>query len=816
MKGPFTERAKQAIKNAEDAAIEFGHTYVGTEHLLLGLAQVTDGVAAKALESQGASAQEIENQINEQVGIKNALGEKPQDFTPRTKRIFEASHVEAARMHTGYIGTEHLLIALIKENESIAGRILAALNVNVQKLFDDIMHMLGGDKQSGMFAMNPKAGPSQDNKTPFLDKYSRDFTQMARDNTFDPIIGRAKETERVIQILSRRTKNNPCLVGDPGVGKTAIAEGLAQRIVSGDVPETVKDKRVVALDLSAMVAGSKYRGEFEERIKKVLQEVKSTSNVILFIDELHTLIGAGAAEGALDAANILKPSLARGEMQVIGATTLNEYRKYVEKDAALERRFQPVMVDEPSEDEAIEILRGVRDKYEAHHNVQITDKAVEASVKLSARYIADRFLPDKAFDLLDETSSKVRLRSYTAPPNIKTLSDQIASLEGEKEAAIRVEEFEKAQLLKQKQQELKKQLDDEKAAWEESNTRSRHVVDEDEIADVVAAQTGIPVKKLQQEEGQRLMQMEETLHKRIIGQAPAVKTVSKAIRRGRVGLKNPNRPIGSFLFLGPTGVGKTHLCRALAEILFGDENAIIRVDMSEYMEKHSVSRLIGSPPGYVGFEEGGQISERVRRKPYSVILFDEVEKAHPDVFNVLLQVLDDGHITDAQGRRINFKNTVIIMTSNAGARSIVSPKKLGFVSHEDKERSYEDMKKLVMDEVKQLFRPEFLNRIDDIIVFHPLDEDNIKSIARIMLAETAERVQSNMSITLTYTDALVEHIATDSYDPVYGARPLRRAIQSQIEDELAEAILAGRFLEGCKVQADVADKKVVFEKAELT
>ncbi|MDR1665271.1 MAG: ATP-dependent Clp protease ATP-binding subunit [Clostridiales bacterium] len=811
----FTERARQAIKNAQDAAVEFGHTYVGTEHLLLGLAQVDDGVAAKALESQGVSAQDIEDQIEELIGTQNAAGMMPQDFTPRTKRIFELSTQEAANLKANYVGTEHLLVALLREQDSVAARILMALSVNIQKLFDDIMHMLGeGGRQPHAQPMGPKAQRKRNNNTPFLDKFSRDFTQMAADGNFDPIIGRNKETERVIQILSRRTKNNPCLVGDPGVGKTAIAEGLAQKIISGDVPETVKDKRVVALDLSAMVAGSKYRGECEERIKRVLQEVKTSSNnIILFIDELHTLIGAGAAEGALDAANILKPSLARGEMQVIGATTLDEYRKHIEKDAALERRFQPVMVDEPSEEEAVEILRGVRDKYEAHHNVEITEAAVEAAVKLSARYITDRFLPDKAIDLLDEASSKVRLRSYTAPPNIKELTGHIAEMEKEKEEAIKHEEFEKAGMLKQKQNELKKQLETAQQEWKDTHTKSHHIVDEEEIADVVSGVTGVPIKRLQQEESQRLMKMEETLHKKIIGQDAAVTTVSKAIRRGRVGLKNPNRPIGSFLFLGPTGVGKTYLCRALAEILFGDENAIIRIDMSEYMEKHSISRLIGSPPGYVGYDEGGQVSEKVRRKPYSVILFDEVEKAHPDVFNILLQVLDDGHITDAQGRKINFKNTVIIMTSNAGARSIISPKKVGFVSQEDKDRSYEDMKKLVMDEVKQLFRPEFLNRIDDIIVFHPLDREDVQKITRLMLFETSQRVLQNMGITLSYSDALVENIAEDGYDQVYGARPLRRAIQTKIEDELSEAILDGRFREGNEISVDFAEGKIKFEVA---
>jgi len=823
MNSPFTEKARQAIKNAQESAEALGHSYVGTEHLLLGLAKVPDGVAAKALETQGVNPDDIEKQIKE-TGSQGKSTGGPADFTPRTKRIFEISKQEAMKMQVSYVGTEHLLIAILKEQDSIATRILIALGANVQKLYDDMMQMLGGGntmQQGSPFAqpfpmtlgqmMGQQMGQKpQKGQTPILDKFSRDFTKMAKDNKFDPIVGRNKETERVIQILSRRTKNNPCLVGDPGVGKTAIAEGLAQRIVAGDVPETVKDKRVVALDLPGMVAGTKYRGEFEERIKRVVQEVTTNTNVILFIDELHTLIGAGGAEGALDAANILKPSLARGEMQVIGATTLDEYRKHIEKDAALERRFQPVMVDEPTEDETIEILKGIRDKYEAHHNVKITDDAVEAAVRLSARYVTDRFLPDKAIDLLDETASKVRLRSYTAPPNIKALEEQIAELELEKEAAIKVEEFEKAGLLKQKQNEVKKQLESEQISWKDANTKSHHIVDGDEIADVLASMTGVPVKRLQQEEGQRLMQMEDTLHKRIVGQDAAVKTISRAIRRGRVGLKNPSRPIGSFLFLGPTGVGKTYLCRALAEILFGDENAIIRIDMSEYMEKHNISRLIGSPPGYVGYDEGGQLSERVRRKPYSVILFDEVEKAHPDVFNVLLQVLDDGHITDAQGRKINFKNTVIIMTSNVGARSIVNPKKLGFVSEVDKGRSYEDMKKTVMTEVKDLFRPEFLNRIDDIIVFHPLDHEDVQKITHLMLKETADRIKENMDIELTYTDALVEHIAKEGYDQSYGARPLRRAIQAKIEDELAEAILLGRFTEGMKIHADYVDEAVVF------
>ena len=812
MQVPFTEKARQAVESAQHTAVMMGHDYVGTEHLLLGLLNVSEGIAAKVLTAQGCSRQDVENRIIDMMGPHNAGGPTgPRDFTPRTKRIFELSYQEAARMGVKYVGTEHLLIALMREQDSIAVRILSSLNVNIQKVYDDILSVLGESDNPGM-ASPVGQNPYQKKKTdtPFLDKFSRDLTQMS--NNFDPIVGRNKEIERVIQILSRRTKNNPCLVGDPGVGKTAIAEGLAQRITNGDVPEILNEKRLVALDLPSMVAGSKYRGEFEERIKRVLQEVTaSNNNIILFIDELHTLIGAGAAEGALDAANILKPALARGEMQVIGATTLDEYRKHIEKDAALERRFQPVMVDEPSEDEAIAILSGIRDKYEAHHGVKITESAIQASVKLASRYITDRFLPDKAIDLLDEASSKVRLRQYTAPPNIKELNTQISELDAEKEEAIKTEEFEKAGMIKQKQNALKEQLEEAQSEWKKVNSKADLIVDDEEIADVVANWTGVPVKKLQSEETQRLINMEEVLHKRIIGQEQAVTSLSKAIRRGRVGLKDPKRPIGSFMFLGPTGVGKTSLCRALAEILFGDENAVIRVDMSEFMEKHSVSRMIGSPPGYVGYDEGGQLSEKVRRKPYSVILFDEVEKAHPDVFNVLLQMLDEGHITDAQGRKINFKNTVIIMTSNAGARAIVNPKKLGFVSEVDANRSYEDMKKTVMDEVKQLFRPEFINRIDDIIVFHPLDRDDAKKIALLRLSETTERVQRNVGITLEISDEAADYIVDEGFDPVYGARPLLRVIQSKIEDELAEMVLNGKIKEGQTVKAGVVDGKIEFE-----
>ncbi|MCL2015297.1 MAG: ATP-dependent Clp protease ATP-binding subunit [Defluviitaleaceae bacterium] len=814
MQGPLTEKAKQAIENAQHVAVMIGHDYVGTEHLLLGLSRVTDGVAAKALMNQGCSAQEVEGQIHELLGQNTTTTPSgPIDFTPRTKRIFETSQQEAARMNNKYVGTEHLLIALMRESDCVAMQILSELNVNPNKVYEDILTMLGenGTKSGMPQPMGPLSFKTAQAQTPFLDKFSNDLTKSA--HKFDPIVGRNKEIERVIQILSRRTKNNPCLVGDPGVGKTAIAEGLAQRIHDGDVPEILGGKRLVSLDLSNMVAGTKYRGEFEERIKRVMQEVMSSNgNIILFIDELHTIIGAGGAEGALDAANILKPALARGEMQVIGATTLDEYRKHIEKDTALERRFQPVTVDEPNEEEAIAILHGIRDKYEAHHGVQITPDAVDAAVKLSTRYISDRFLPDKAIDLLDEASSKVRLRQYTAPPNIKELTAQIAELNAEKEAAIKTEEFERAGELKQKQNAVKEQLEQAKEEWKKKHTKNNLIVDFEEIADVVATWTGIPVKRLQEEESKRLMQMEETLHQRIVGQNQAVTTLSKAIRRGRIGLKDPKRPIGSFMFLGPTGVGKTSLCRALAEIIFGDENAVIRIDMSEFMEKHTVSRLIGSPPGYIGYNEGGQLSEKVRRKPYSVVLFDEIEKAHPDVFNVLLQMLDDGHITDAQGRKINFKNTVIIMTSNVGSRSIINPKKLGFVSEVDSERSYEEMKTTVMDEVKQIFRPEFINRVDDIIVFHPLDKDAIKKITELRLKETAERVLNNIGITLDFNDEATEHIAESGYDQMYGARPLLRAIQTKIEDELSEKILSGEFKDGDSVKVTLAEGKIAFEK----
>lgn len=810
----FTKQAQKAIALAQDSAATFGQNYVGTEHILLGLVREGEGVAARVLNKHGLTQQVLKEKISAiGIGSQGGLLDK-QDFTPRAKRILENSLREAVKMNTNYIGTEHILLALLKESDSIAVRLVSALGVNPTKLQEEISNTLG-DVSGNPQATKSKSKKETTSSTPTLDQFSRDLTVMAEQQKFDPIIGRDKEIERVIQILSRRTKNNPCLIGEPGVGKTAIAEGLAQKIVEGNVPETIKEKRVVALDLSSMVAGSKYRGEFEERIKKAIEEIREAGNVILFIDEMHTIVGAGAAEGAIDASNILKPSLARGELQLIGATTLEEYRKYIEKDSALERRFQPVKVEQPTEDEAIDILRGLKDKYEAHHNVHITDEALISAVNLSHRYITDRFLPDKAIDLIDEAASKVRLRTYTAPPNIKDMELRLDELEKEKESAIRTEEYEKAGLIKAKQNDVRAQLEKAKMAWETNNSKSNQIVDEEEIADVVSVWTGIPVRKLAEEESQRLKNMESVLHERVVGQEEAVTAVAKAIRRGRVGLKDPKRPIGSFLFLGPTGVGKTELCKALSEALFGDEDALIRVDMSEFMEKHTVSKLIGSPPGYVGYDEGGQFSEKVRRKPYSVILFDEVEKAHPDVFNVLLQVLDDGHITDAQGRRVDFKNTVIIMTSNVGARNIVEPKTLGFITQTNDEEEYKKMKKNVMDEVKRLFRPEFLNRIDEMIIFHPLTKDNILEIVGILFKQLAKRVENNLGIKLELTGKAQEYLAEEGFDKVYGARPLKRAMQSQLEDQLAERILDGDVREGQRVRVGIRNGKLIFNAKEV-
>lgn len=811
----FTEKAREAIRYATKSAGDMGHNYIGTEHLLLGLLSIEDSVAAKTLESQRITFDEVSSKITAMSGGTAFVASpgNPTDYTPRTKRVFENSADEARRLNSGYIGTEHLLIALIKEQDCIAVRVLVDLGANPQKIYDDIMALVGGEgKPIPLSGKKITKNSGTRSNTPTLDQFSRDLTRMAEEQKFDPVVGRQAEIERVMQILSRRTKNNPCLVGDPGVGKTAIAEGLAQRIVDGNVPETLEGKRIVSLDLSGMVAGSKYRGEFEERIKKVISEVRSSGSVILFLDELHTVIGAGGAEGAIDASNILKPSLARGEIQMIGATTLNEYRKYIEKDAALERRFQPVQVDEPSEEEALRMLQGLRDKYEAHHNVTITDGALSAAVAMSARYITDRFLPDKAIDLIDEAASKVRLKSFTAPPAVKDLEAKLAALESEKVEAISGEAFEKASKIKTQQDQIRTRLERAKRQWETKNSQTRHIVDEEAVATVVSGWTNIPVNKLKQEESEKLMLLEETLHKRIIGQNEAVAAVARAIRRGRVGLKSPKRPTGSFLFLGPTGVGKTELCRALAEVLFGNDEALIRVDMSEYMEKHSVSKIIGSPPGYVGYDDGGQLSEKIRRKPYSVVLFDEIEKAHPDVFNILLQVLDDGHITDAQGRKVDFKNTVLIMTSNAGARNIIEPKRLGFTSSDDEKASYERMKNAVMDEVKKLFKPEFINRIDDIIVFHQLDKDNVQEIAKRMLEEVSSRVKDSTGVLVSFDQKALEIISNEGYDPIYGARPLRRVISSKVEDVLAENILEGKFKPGDSIIVKAVDGKIVMAK----
>lgn len=811
MQGKFTNKAQEVLKRAQEAALKLGNKYVGTEHILLGLTLVSDSVAAKALESQGVTYHQVMDKIQSMTGGTSAYY-IPADFTPRAKRVVESSVQEAFRMGTGYVGTEHILIALIRENDNIAVRIMVSLDLNLQRLYDDIMNMLGeGEEQNGSArGMNSQGEKQEKSATETLDKFSRDMTALAKKNKFDPIVGRDKEIERIVQILSRRTKNNPCLVGDPGVGKTAIVEGLAQKIAEGNVPDTLKNKRIVGLDLSAMVAGSKYRGEFEERMKKAMDEVKTDGNIILFVDEIHTIIGAGAAEGAIDASNILKPALSRGEIQLIGATTLEEYRKHIEKDAAFERRFQPVKVEEPDEQAAVAMLKALRDKYEMHHKVTISDDAIEAAVKLSARYVSDRFLPDKAIDLIDEAASRLRLKTFSAPDNVAEMEEKLAEMEKEKEAAIKTEEFEKAAEIKRAQDALRAQWKEAKKEWENNHENQAQVVTREEVAEVVSVWTGVPLQSLQEEESQRLLHLEDTLHQRVIGQSEAVKALAKAIRRGRVGLKDPNRPIGSFLFLGPTGVGKTELSKALAEALFGDEDAMIRIDMSEYMEKHSVSRMVGSPPGYVGYEEGGQLSEKVRRNPYSVVLFDEIEKASPDVFNVLLQVLDDGHITDGQGRKVDFKNTVIIMTSNAGARSIVEPKRVGFTSMETEEQSYQNMKKNVMEEVRHIFKPEFLNRIDDMIVFHSLTQEDILEIVKLMTKTVSKRIKENMDITVTFTDKALEKIAEEGYDKAFGARPLRRAIQSRIEDAFAEEYLMGNFKAGDKVSVGVKTNGFLF------
>ena len=813
----FTEQAWNAIALSTQAASELGHNYVGTEHLLVGLLLEEEGVAARVLDANGVKADKVKELISQLIFPNQNVGTIGETvYTPGAVRVLNQSYREAVRFKAPLIGTEHLLIAMIRESDCAAVRLLNTMDVSLQKLYVDLRSAMGEDGADAREELqSSRAGKDSSASTPTLNSFSRDLTKLAREGMLDPVIGRESEIQRVVQILSRRTKNNPCLIGEPGVGKTAVVEGLAQMIAGGNVPETIADRRVMTLDLSGMVAGSKYRGEFEERIKKVISEVTEDGNVLLFLDEIHTIIGAGGAEGAIDASNILKPSLARGEIQLIGATTREEYRKYIEKDAALERRFQPVVVEEPTEEQSIAILKGLRPKYEEHHKVTITDEALVAAVRLSSRYINDRFLPDKAIDLIDEAASKIRLTTYVEPSEIKSMTEDIDKLEIQKEQAIKNEAYEKAGDIKKRQQKKRERIEKIREKWQKEKTSRKLTVGEGEIADVVSGWTKIPVRKLAEEESERLRKLESILHERVVGQEEAVTAVAKAIRRGRVGLKDPKRPIGSFLFLGPTGVGKTELCKALAEAMFGTENALIRVDMSEYMEKHSVSKMIGSPPGYVGYEEGGQLSEKVRRNPYSVILFDEIEKAHPDVFNILLQVLDDGHITDAQGRKIDFKNTVLIMTSNAGAENIISPKRLGFASNDDAKERYRFMKERVMEEVKRMFKPEFLNRIDEIIVFHQLSQDHMKEIVDIMLKGICRRTLAQMNLKLTVDDSAKAFLVEKGYDEKYGARPLRRAIQNLLEDGLAEAVLDGKVKAGDEVTVTKGDDGLKFLSAEV-
>lgn len=812
----FTEKANKALNLAIESAEEMRHNYVGTEHILYGLVKEGSGVAATALNECGVTEDALREKLESINGTMSLVELTPDDFTPRTKRVLRAAVIISSKTGYTYVGTEHLLLAILSESDSYAVAFLEELGVSVERLAQAVSKGMQGGAEEGFGGFENESAPNGSQKGgSALDKFGRDLTQAAKNGEIDPVIGREKEIQRVIQILSRRTKNNPVLIGEPGVGKTAIAEGLALEIAKGNVPEILKDKRVVSLDLTGMVAGAKYRGDFEERIKAAIDEVKKSKNTILFIDELHTIVGAGAAEGSADAANILKPSLARGDFQVIGATTLNEYRKYIEKDAALERRFQPVKVGEPTPEQAVQILKGLRDSYEAHHKVKITDEAINAAVTLSSRYIADRYLPDKAIDLIDEGASKVRLASLTSPDNVKELEDEIADYEKEKASAINEQDFERAARLRDEQKELQTKLDDAKKKWQEQQKGNSGEVTAEDIAKIVSEWTGIPVVQLTKEESERLLNMENVLHERVIGQSEAVTAIAKAIRRGRVGLKDPKRPVGSFIFLGPTGVGKTELCKALAEAMFGDENAMLRLDMSEYMEKHTVSKLIGSPPGYVGFEEGGQLTEKVRRKPYSVVLFDEIEKAHPDVFNMLLQILEDGRLTDSQGRTVDFKNTVIIMTSNVGARLITEKQSsLGFNSENEnaEESEKKDIKELVTGELRKVFRPEFLNRVDDIIVFNKLNKDEIKQIAVKML-KTLENRLDKMNIKISFTDNAVSEIADKGFDENYGARPLRRAIQNEIEDPLSEQMLEGKVKDGAVVTCDFADGQFTFTTA---
>ena len=817
MRNKFTKQAQNALALAKAAAVDFELSYIGTEHLLLGLLSETEGTAGRVLEEFQVDGKKLVELIDKLVtpvdaGNVEVIDTQPV-YSPRTRKVLDSAEAEAQSTGCEKAGTEHLLLAMLRETDCVGTRLLYTMGVNIQKLYASVLGAMGYDNESIQEEFQAARAMQQSQKgsaTPALDQYSRDLTQMAAEGRLDPVVGRDREITRLIQILSRRTKNNPCLVGEPGVGKTAIAEGLAQRIIAGTVPDTIRDKRLVVLDLSGMVAGTKYRGEFEERIRKVVDEVRENQGILLFIDELHTIIGAGGAEGALDASNILKPSLSRGELQIIGATTLEEYRKYIEKDAALERRFQPITVEEPSEEEAYEILKGLRPYYERHHKVEILDEALEAAVKMSVRYINDRFLPDKAIDLIDEAASKVQLSGYLASTDSEELSREIQEILQEKEGAIKSGNLALAKEYQQKQKEAEAKLEQLHAKEEKKSRRRSGKVDEKAVASIVSDWTKIPVQRLTEGETRRLAQLEKELHKRVIGQEEAVHAVSQAVKRGRVGLKDPNRPIGSFLFLGPTGVGKTELSKALAQAVFGSEQAMIRVDMSEYMEKHSVSKLIGSPPGYVGYDEGGQLSEKVRRNPYSVILFDEIEKAHPDVFNILLQVLDDGHITDAHGRKVDFKQTIIIMTSNAGAQAIVEPKQLGFISTKDEKKDYEKMKSGVMEEVRRLFKPEFLNRIDEIMVFHTLNKEEIRKIVTLLLKSLEERCMEQMDIRLNVTNSAVDYLAEAGFDAKYGARPLRRAIQSKIEDRLANELLEGKIKRGDQVQVQYRNKEIRF------
>ncbi len=792
----FTQKANDALNSAITSAETLGHTYVGSEHILLGLLAESGGMAHTALSAKKVTFDEVEAIIKDSIGIGSPTVLSPNDFTPRAKNIIDTAILQGRGMGHSYIGTEHILMGIIREGTGAATEILNRMGVFPQDLLSDLTNALGSNRSQ---PSHNKGEAKEKSDTPTLSQYGRDLTVLATQGRIDPVIGRQKEIERVIQILSRRTKNNPCLIGEPGVGKTAIAEGLALKIATGEVPELLRNKRIITLDLTGMVAGTKYRGDFEERIRNAIEEVKKAGDVILFIDEVHTLIGAGSAEGAVDAANILKPSLARGELQVIGATTLEEYRKHIEKDSALERRFQPVTVGEPTEEEAIEILKGLRDKYEAHHKVKITDSAILAAVKMSSRYIGDRYLPDKAIDLVDEAASRVRLKAFTAPPDLKELEEKVKSLGEEMQSAINSQDFERAASIRDEKNKVANDLENERRLWREKSNRSTGEVGEQEIAAIVSQWTGIPVVQLTQEESQRLLHMEEELHGRIVGQNEAVSAVARAIRRGRAGLKDPKRPTGSFIFLGPTGVGKTELCKTLAASLFGDENAMIRFDMSEYMEKHTASRLVGSPPGYVGYDEGGQLTEKVRRRPYSVVLFDEIEKAHPDIFNMLLQILEDGILTDSQGRRVDFKNCIIIMTSNVGAKQIsqTGAGTLGFAPESGETANEKKIREAVMGELKNVFKPEFLNRVDDIIVFHRLNKENINEIAKRMLATLSKRVKE-LDFELEFAENAVEEIGKAGFDPVYGARPLRRAIQQQIEDKLSEEMLEGKLKAGQK------------------